>query len=66
MSRSFVKRFLCWLLFHDLIVDHWCSPEAAKLECRRCGRFFGIHHGVRCFLEWTPELELCEERQGRR
>jgi len=51
-----MKRFVCWLLGHELEVVHYCSRSSQKLTCLRCERFFGINHAVRVFVPWTPDL----------
>lgn len=56
-----MKKIICWLLFHDLVVVHSCSPNTQKLLCKRCERFFGINHSVRVFIPWTPDLEMCDD-----
>jgi hypothetical protein len=56
----FLNRVLCWLFFHpELRVIHSCSRLAQHVWCPRCDRHFGIHHGVRAFVQWGPELCLC-------
>jgi hypothetical protein len=58
-----IARFWCWVFFHDLVVDHWCSGDSAKLRCRRCCRFFGMNTAVRSFVAWSHDLEFCEWRR---
>lgn len=53
-----MKRFLCKIKGHDLIVvKTYCFGTCQKLYCRRCKRFFGINHNVRVFIPWDSGLE---------
>lgn len=54
-----MKRLLCKLVFHRLVVvKKFPTPAGSKkLCCLRCGRFFGMCDSVRAFVPWDSELE---------
>lgn len=56
-------RLVCFVWFHKLVIVHSCSRESHKLKCVRCGRFFGIHYGMRVFLDWSDDLCVCAEME---
>lgn len=53
---AWVKRLVCWLRFHDLIVLREFGTSR-QCYCRRCERMFGMHDGARAFIPWDAELE---------
>ena len=55
------RRLICRIFFHQMVVVHRCTKEAHKLRCLRCGRYFGIHHGLRICIPWSPGLCVCED-----
>jgi hypothetical protein len=56
-----ILKLICALYGHALGVVHNCSSQSQHLACSRCGKHFGIHHGVRAFVDWDAELaELCD------
>jgi hypothetical protein len=55
-----IAKLLCVLLGHWLITVHSCSRSAHHVMCLHCGGHFGIHHGVRVFIPWSPDLCICD------
>ncbi len=57
-----LKRLICLLVFHRLVIVHECSRHSRKLQCVRCKRFFGMNDDARVFIEWSIDLRLdgCE------
>ncbi len=57
--------FLCWLWGHDYKIVQHLTPQARKLRCRRCGKYFAMNDEFQALLEWDADLEalycmLCE------
>jgi len=49
-------KFLCWLFNHKLVREDR-SPDGSLecLYCRRCQRFFAMHHPTQWFGEWDGD-----------
>lgn len=49
---------LCWLFGHKYRRIARVSASADKVGCSRCGREWGMHHGVRALVPWDEVREL--------
>jgi len=53
-----MKKLICWVFFHDLVVVKNYGYASQKLKCNRCKRYYGINHSVRAFIPWDYEMEV--------
>lgn len=56
--RKYLRAFLCEVVFrkHKFIVVEEFG-EFKKLQCKRCGRFYGRHDTEQQIIQWDGELE---------
>ena len=48
-----------WLPWHAIVTRWRLTQDAEKIVCR-CGRAFGVNHGVRLILPWEDVRSLYE------
>ncbi len=52
-----LKRLICFILNHKLIVTNQVCEDIQELKCIRCGNEYGIHHGIQVVLPLDDELK---------
>lgn len=53
---SIVQRFFCWLNMHPKLDVIQSFGSAQHIGCPYCRREWGIHHGERVLIPWSPDL----------
>jgi hypothetical protein len=55
--KKIINRLLCCLFFHKVyIVREFCRDQR-KIGCKRCGKFFAMHDGVKAFVPWDKDFD---------
>jgi hypothetical protein len=58
--KRWLQKLKCTIIGHDFdVVDVSCTGNVEKIACKRCGRYYGINHSVKCVLRWDQEMEQC-------
>lgn len=55
--KKIIARILCDLFGHKYALDKRYSNTIDRAKCTRCNRKFGIHHGLKCIVDWDEDLE---------
>lgn len=51
-----LKRLICLLRGHRYWIRQVFSATRRRVGCRRCGGDWGMHDGVRAFVQWDGDL----------
>ncbi len=62
--RRLGRKLLCRLNLHRKLEVIQSFGTAQHIGCPDCGREYGIHHGERVVIPWTPELAELYECMG--
>ena len=62
---SNILRLVCWIAGHRYYTIKAFSLYVRKVGCSRCNAQWGMHDGVKAFVEWDLDLErLSKEMYG--